>query len=152
MYLSGVGRHQQPLAFPLGFLQYSVKMWCRIEGWGDVYSNVSVGLSVGMQEWNSHLNRGLMKIKKRSGETTKKLPESGIANTIILKRSGDKEHCLRLLSCLRRCPSHRHQDEQLANYLVHPFWTMLEQFIWSSCETGVFGLGSRGSGGGQDVA
>ncbi|KAL0046221.1 hypothetical protein WJX82_005983 [Trebouxia sp. C0006] len=46
------GRHQQPLAFPLGFLQYSVKMWCRIEGWGDVYSNVSVGLSVGMQEWN----------------------------------------------------------------------------------------------------
>ncbi len=31
-----------------------------------------------------------MKIKKRSGETTKKLPESGVANTIIPKRSGDK--------------------------------------------------------------
>ncbi|DBB13159.1 TPA: hypothetical protein ACH3X3_004913 [Trebouxia sp. C0006] len=25
------GRHQQPLAFPLGFLQYSVQMWCPVE-------------------------------------------------------------------------------------------------------------------------
>ncbi|DBB12538.1 TPA: hypothetical protein ACH3X3_005331 [Trebouxia sp. C0006] len=73
----------------------------------------------------------------------------------IKKRSGDKEHCLRLLPCLRRRPSHPHQDEQLVNYLVHPFWKMLEQFIWyavgtrSSSGTGVFNLGSLGSGGGS---
>ncbi|KAL0053585.1 hypothetical protein WJX82_007972 [Trebouxia sp. C0006] len=128
------GGHQQPLAFPHGFLQYPVKMWCPIEGWGDVYPKISVGLSVGVQERDSHLNRGWMKIKKRSG---------------------DKEHCLRLLPCLRRRPSHPHQDEQLVNYLVHPFWKMLEQFIWyavgtrSSSGTGVFNLGSLGSGGGS---
>ncbi|KAL0046394.1 hypothetical protein WJX82_011197 [Trebouxia sp. C0006] len=45
----------------------------------------------------------------------------------IKKRSGDKEHCLRLLPCLRRCPRHPHQDEQLVDHLV-PFWKM--QFIW----------------------
>ncbi|KAL0054177.1 hypothetical protein WJX82_004915 [Trebouxia sp. C0006] len=46
------GDISQPLAFPLGFLQYSVQMWCPVEGWGDVYSEVSVGLSMGVQEWN----------------------------------------------------------------------------------------------------
>ena len=47
-----------------------------------------------------------------------------------------QEHCLRLyISCLGHCPSHPHQDEQLVNYLVHPFWKMLKEFIWNAAET-----------------
>ena len=33
-----------------------------------------------------------------------------------------QEHCLRLLPRLGRCFCHPHQDEQLVNDLVHPFW------------------------------
>ncbi|DBB13401.1 hypothetical protein WJX82_009577 [Trebouxia sp. C0006] len=75
----------------------------------------------------------------------------------IKKRNGDKEHCLRLLPCLRHCPSHPHQDEQLLNYLVHPFWKILGQLIWdaiwtrSSSGTDAFNLGSWGSGGGSGL-
>ncbi|KAL0022745.1 hypothetical protein WJX77_010842 [Trebouxia sp. C0004] len=55
----------------------------------------------------------------------------------IKKRSGDKEHCLRLLPCLGHGSRHPHQDEQLVNDLVHSFWKMLEQFIWDAIWTRV---------------
>ncbi|DBB13452.1 TPA: hypothetical protein ACH3X3_004895 [Trebouxia sp. C0006] len=73
----------------------------------------------------------------------------------IKKSSGDKEHSLRLLPCFGRRSRHPHQDEQPVNGLVHSFRKMLQQFIWyavgtrSSSGTGVFNLGSRGSGGGS---
>ncbi|DBB00049.1 TPA: hypothetical protein ACH3X1_013906 [Trebouxia sp. C0004] len=56
----------------------------------------------------------------------------------IKKRSGDKEHCLRLLPCLGRGSRHPHQDEQLVNDLVHSFWKMLEQRIWDAIWTSCF--------------
>ncbi|KAL0054175.1 hypothetical protein WJX82_004915 [Trebouxia sp. C0006] len=73
----------------------------------------------------------------------------------IKKSSGDKEHSLRLLPCFGRRSRHPHQEKQLVNGLVHSFRKMLQQFIWdaiwtrSSSGTGVFNLGSRGSGGGS---
>jgi len=46
-----------------------------------------------------------------------------------------QEHLSKLLPCLGR---HPHQDEQLVDYLVHPFSWMLEQFIWNAIRTRCF--------------
>ncbi|DBA82773.1 TPA: hypothetical protein ACH3X1_007001 [Trebouxia sp. C0004] len=56
----------------------------------------------------------------------------------IRKRSGDKEHCLRLFPCLGRGSRHPHRDELVVNDLVHSFWKMLEQFIWDAIWTRCF--------------